>query len=153
MSQWNKVNSSHFEHFIYYILGKMKFYNREWFGKGGSDKGRDIVAYSYEELPFNFGYERKWVFQCKRWKRMPTNTEIINEIDTASQHEPDFWVLVIPVNLSANQIEFFKWLNNNKPFKIMYIPLAMIQEFIYEYPETKNILLYDDVNERSLSNV
>lgn len=83
---------------------------KKWLGRGGGDKGRDIVAFKNEELPFNLGYQRKWIFQCKRWKKMPTTTRIINEIDTALQHKPDFWILVIPINPTPDQIDYFTFI-------------------------------------------
>lgn len=141
MIEWDEVNGTYFEKFIFYVLGKMNFQDREWFGRGGGDEGRDIVAYTSEILPFNFSYQRKWIFQCKRWKKMPTTTQIINEVDTASQHKPDFWVLVIPVNPTPSYIDFFNRINDSKPFKVLYMPLVMLEEIIYTYPETKNILL------------
>lgn len=146
MLDWSKVHHNHFEKFIYYYLSKIGYRNREWFGRGGSDKGRDIVAYTYEELPFNLGYERKWVFQAKRWKKLPGTTTLINEINTAKQHAPDFWVLVVPVDLTANQIDYFAFLNNSFEFKIIVVPLAALEEILHAFPETKNILLYGNLN-------
>lgn len=69
---WSEIDNRHFEKFIYYLLAyEGKFFQRMWFGKGGGDKGRDIVAKNFEQLPFRLGYERKWVFQCKKWKKRP----------------------------------------------------------------------------------
>jgi len=150
MIDWTDVKPSYFEQFIHYVIGKVGFVNREWFGRGGSDKGRDVVAYKLEELPFNFSYQRKWIFQCKRWRKMPTNTQIINEINTASQHKPDFWVMVIPLNPTADQIDFLNYLDSNYPFKIIVIPLVAIQEILHTFPEARNILVNGDLNEGSL---
>ncbi|KON88872.1 hypothetical protein AF332_20095 [Sporosarcina globispora] len=141
MIDWEKVHPTHFEKFIFYTISKIGFKNRQWFGRGGGDRGRDVVATTYEELPFNLGYERKWIFQCKKWVRMPANHIIMNEILTASQHSPDFWVLVIPVDLTASQIDYIQFLNQSQPFKIIAIPLSSIEEIIRVYPETKDILI------------
>lgn len=86
-------------------MGRINFKNREWHGASGSDKGRDIVACTYENLPFRLGYERKWVFQCKKRKKVPNMIEIGNDIVTASQHEPDMWVLVLTFNPTSNQLD------------------------------------------------
>lgn len=141
MIDWKQVHPNHFEKFVYYTISKLNFRNRQWFGKGGGDRARDVVATTYEELPFNLGYERKWIFQCKKWVRFPANHVILNEIATAKQHSPDFWVLVIPVNLTANQLDYIANLNTSYPFKIIVIPLSSIEEIIKSYPETKDILL------------
>lgn len=41
---WKEVQASNFEKFIYHSLGFEGFKKREWFGRGGSDRGRDVVA-------------------------------------------------------------------------------------------------------------
>ncbi|MEV5038875.1 restriction endonuclease [Peribacillus frigoritolerans] len=71
MIDWTSVDPKHFEKFVYYTVSKLGYRNREWFGRGGGDRGRDVLAYSFEELPFNLGYQRKWIFQCKRWLKFP----------------------------------------------------------------------------------
>lgn len=48
--KWDETNPTYFKQFIYYILGKMNFNNREWFGRGGYDGGQDIIAYTAEEF-------------------------------------------------------------------------------------------------------
>ncbi|WP_342489183.1 restriction endonuclease [Cytobacillus sp. FSL W7-1323] len=149
MINWKEVNPTDFEKFIYYILPKIGFRNREWFGRGGGDTGRDVVATTYEELPFHMGYERRWVFQCKKWTAFPQKNIIVNEILTAEQHEPDFWVLVIPVNLTASQIDYISYLNKNNNLKIQVIPLVAIEEIIIAYPETKELLLTGTLPEGS----
>lgn len=116
MINWSEINPSYFEKFIHYILGKEGFFNRQWFGRGGGDSGRDVVAYTSENLPFHLGYQRKWIFQCKRWRKHPTPTQLMNEILTAQQHKPDFWVMVIPLNLTASQMDYIDNLNKNGNF-------------------------------------
>lgn len=153
MIDWNEVHHSHLEKFIYYTLSKVGFSNRQWFGRGGGDEGRDVVAYTYEEKPFNLGYHRKWIFQAKKWGKYPAPSIILNELALASQHSPDFWVLVIPLDLTASQIDFLERISHSYPFKILTLPLASIEEIIYEYPETKNILLYGSLSEGGLNNV
>ncbi|MFS1519447.1 restriction endonuclease [Bacillus sp. SCS-151] len=146
MINWKQVDHRHFEKFVYSILRRMEFKNIQWFGRGGSDQGRDVVAKTYETLPFNLGYERKWVFQCKKWATMPNNSTIVNEIITVNElHSPDFWVMVIPVDLTSSQLDFIESLNRNYPFKIIIIPLVHIEEMLFEFPETKNILINGDI--------
>jgi Restriction endonuclease len=140
MIEWDRVSATNFEHFVHYFLGKTGFANREWYGRGGGDGGRDIVADKFESLPFNIGYHRKWIFQCKRWKKMPTSNQIFNEIDTARQHNPDFWVLVVPLNPTASFIDFFNRIQTNYSFKIILLSRAILEEILHSYPESFNIL-------------
>lgn len=147
MINWKSIAPNNLEKFIFYTLSKLGFNNREWFGGGGGDRGRDIVATTYEELPFNLGYERKWIFQCKKWAKMPQRHIIMNEIATAAQHSPDFWVLVIPINLTSSQLDYINFLNQSQPFKIIVLPLVAIEEILFAFPETKNILLNGELSE------
>ncbi|GHH98637.1 restriction endonuclease [Neobacillus kokaensis] len=139
---WSEVNHQHFEKFIYYLLAfEGHFYNRMWFGKGGGDKGRDVVAKTFEKLPFGLAYERKWIFQCKKWATMPDKGAIMNEAFTVMEHKPDYWVLVIPVDPSPDKIDYFSVIEENANFKMVVIPLSQIQELLYKYPELKYVLL------------
>src|SRR5699024_8615517 len=116
-----------------YVLSKLDFHNVEWYGQGGSDKGRDVVAFTFERLPFNLGYERKWIIQCKRWSRFPTNGDILNEVASAAQHKPDFWVLAIPLNPSSDKIDYVESLGHNYDIKTLILPLNDLERIIYEY--------------------
>ncbi|WP_260869653.1 restriction endonuclease [Bacillus cereus] len=144
MIKWEEVTGKNFELFMYYTMGRYNFKNREWHGEGGSDKGRDIVAFTYEELPFKLGYERKWIVQCKKRKSAPNITEISNDLITASQHKPDFWVLAITLNPTSNFIDNIH--NIAKQYlqgaKHRIITLAEIEEMCHENPDLVNVLYY-----------
>jgi hypothetical protein len=140
--EWERVSGKNFELFIYHVLGRINFKNREWHGEGGSDKGRDIVGFTYEELPFNLGYERKWIFQCKKRKKMPIITEISNDIITASQHEPDIWVLVLSFTPTSNQMDNIRNIakKNLANCKIAIMIKADIENICQTYPDLINVL-------------
>ncbi|WP_141096683.1 restriction endonuclease [Bacillus cereus] len=145
ITDWTKIDDRYFEKFVYYLLAYEgdKFYNRIWFGRGGGDKGRDVVAKTFETLPFGLGYERKWIFQCKRWKNMPDQGVLYKEAAKAAQHNPDYWVLVIPIEPSAGQYDYVKFLEEAfvRPFKVWMITLSQIQEILEKYPVLESVLL------------
>ena len=129
-------------------MEKLNFHNITWYGKGGGDKGRDVVAYTTETLPLNLTYQRKWVIQCKRWSRFPTKNQLFNEISTALEHKPDFWVLAIPLDPSADKIDYVESLSenySNHNFKTKIITLRDIETLLYNYPEAKQILMKGSV--------
>ncbi|MCC3357759.1 hypothetical protein [Bacillus sp. REN16] len=135
---------------MFHALGQAGFRNREWHGEGGSDRGRDIVAYTYEELPFKLGYERKWVFQCKKRKKMPSLTEITNDMIKAASHKPDFWVLALSFNPTSNQMDTIYsnaglYLDKTK-CRIMI--LAEIEEIINSNPNLINVLYHGKLKKR-----
>ncbi|WP_339294325.1 restriction endonuclease [Paenibacillus sp. FSL W7-1279] len=140
MINWKKINARYFEKFIYHMLGFEGFRNIDWYGRGGGDQGRDVTCTTYEELPFGLGYERKWVFQCKKWSRMPSQGDIYNECAKAKIHNPDFWVMAIPVDASANMIDYFKNLGESFGFKVVLIPLVKLEEMLYKYPDLLQVL-------------
>ncbi len=137
---------------MFHALGKAGYTNREWHGEGGSDKGRDIVAFTYETLPYNLGYERKWVFQCKKRKKMPSLTEITNDMLKAASHKPDFWILVLSFNPTSNQMDTIYqsaeiYLDKTKT-KCRIIILAEIEEILYSSPELIDVLYSGKLKER-----
>lgn len=140
MIDWNKINSRYFEKFIFHALGFEGFRNLYWYGCGGADRGRDVIGTTYEELPFGLGYERTWVIQCRKWSRMPSQGNIYNECSKVKEHSPDFWVLAIPVNPSANMIDYFKKLEYSFNFKTILMSLAKIEEVLYKYPDLNAVL-------------
>lgn len=66
----------------------------------------------------------------------------MNEAYTVQEHNPDYWVLVIPVDPSPDKIDYFSVIEKNVNFKMVVIPLTQIQEILYRYPELKHVLLY-----------
>jgi hypothetical protein len=128
---------------MFHALGRAGFKNREWHGRGGGDRGRDIVSYTYEDLPLNLGYERKWVFQCKKRKKMPSITEITNDMITAASHKPDFWILVLSFPPSSSQMDTIytnaeKYLGRETKCRIFI--LAEVEEIISSNPDLVNVL-------------
>lgn len=153
MIDWNQVNPHYFEKFVQHVLGIVGFKNREWYGRGGSDKGRDVCATWYEQVPFGLAYERKWIFQCKKWRRMPTTLQVYEEITKAIQHKADHWVMIIPLNPSSNIIDYIASLEKNfqlERMKLDFVPLAQIEELLFKHPELRNVLVEGVIeNERS----
>ncbi|WP_368502827.1 restriction endonuclease (plasmid) [Alkalihalophilus sp. As8PL] len=149
MIKWEEVSGTNFELFMFHVVGHYGFKNREWHGEHGSDKGRDVVAFTYEELPFKLGYERKWVFQCKKRKKMPPISELANDMVKAAQHHPDFWVLVLSFNPTSNQMDTIY--NSSAMYlqssKCRILTLTEVEEICKEHPELLDILYYGKFKE------
>lgn len=103
---FSDVDPKNFELFTKYLLQREGFHNIDWFGRGGGDRGRDVLAYTTEKLPMHLSYERKWIFQCKKYKKFPQNSVLTNEVATAVQHRIDIWVLAIPLEITSSQLDF-----------------------------------------------
>jgi len=46
---WDLVTDSEFEKLAFFLLSEEDFYNLQWFGRGGGDKGRDLVGFTFED--------------------------------------------------------------------------------------------------------
>lgn len=73
--------------------------------------------------------------------------EITNDLITATQHNPDFWILVISLNPTSNFMDTIhniakKHLNGSK-YRI--ITLAEIEEICYENPDLISVLYYGEL--------
>ncbi|WP_255906700.1 restriction endonuclease [Priestia aryabhattai] len=141
MIEWEKVDARYFEKFVYHALKELGFKNRQWFGRAGGDKGRDVTATWTEELPFEMSYERKWIFQCKRWKAVPTPAKILGEISKAAEHHPDHWVMVIPLDPTPGVMDYLTRMEDSFKFKLSIVPKAQLEEILNEYPKLMNVLI------------
>lgn len=139
--EWENIEPANFEKFVYHLIINQNFKNVQWFGRGGGDKGRDVIGDYIEELPLGITIMTKWIFQCKRWRRMPSKNDILNEISKVAEHHPDYWVLVIPVDPNANFHDFLKQMEANYNFKLFIIPLIQIEKLLSERMEYREVLV------------
>lgn len=112
MFRWSDVTPEMFEKLCAELLEHNGFTNLQWFGSGGRDKGRDLVADRiYEPLPGTRRLQR-WVIQCKRYteKRL-TKMEIEAFLVACKEHRPDSVLLIITSTLSPDVRD---WLNATK---------------------------------------
>lgn len=137
---WNKVSGNQFEEFVFFLLGKNGFKNRQWFGKGGGDKGRDLIAFKTEIFPFDIELQRKWVIQCKRWSKFPSKHIIDEEISSAKEHDPDFWLLVTSADPTPDQLDYINSFNNKCTFKLFVISRIHLEEILSKDMELKSYL-------------
>lgn len=137
---WSKVSGNQFEEFVFFLLGKNGFKNRQWFGKGGGDKGRDLVAFTNDVLPLGLELKRKWVVQCKRWTKFPSKHVIDEEISSAKEHEPDYWLLVTSADPSPDLLDYIDSFNKKCGFGVFVISRIHIEELLSQDAELKSYL-------------
>lgn len=127
-----KLSPQDFELLIINLLKTENFYNIEWHGRGGSDRGRDIVAYKVIDLIYGKKQVSKWVIQCKRYTNKISKRELLEDLAAAEEHNPTYWLLCITIPLSSNMLD---WLNSQKAahrFEIIAWDLPQIQNLIAE---------------------
>ena len=116
---WDLVTDSEFEKLAFFLLSEEDFYNLQWFGRGGSDKGRDLVGFTYEEPILGQRIEKKWVIQCKHYTK-PLNKSVLKEdLAKAEQHNPDYWLLFTNLSLTSDDLDWLDSMDDKYSFKIM----------------------------------
>ena len=142
---WTKIHWRNFEKFMFYALQREGFCNTLWFGIGGGDDARDITATTTEILPLNLSYKRKWIFQCKKWANLPQKSLIREEAEVASEHNPDFWVLIVPFPIQAGYNEKLDHVESKMDFAIKVIAIHEIEMLIEKHKDLLPVLLKGDV--------
>ena len=109
MADWKRVSAEEFEKLCTELLELNGFENIQWYGSGGGDKGRDIVATKTESPISGVRRQRTWVVQCKRYVRTTVKKQAISDFLTAArEHGPDAALIIITKTLTANVRD---WLN------------------------------------------
>jgi hypothetical protein len=116
---WDKISDSDFEKLAFFLLSEEEFYNLKWFGRGGGDKGRDLVGVTYEDPIAGQRHKKKWIVQCKHYST-PLNKSILKEdLAKADQHHPDYWLLFTRISLTSNDLDWLESVNRDHSFEIM----------------------------------
>lgn len=108
---WEALKPEQFEEFTFYLVRAMPFQEPRLMA-GTGDRGEDIVAYQPAENPSIQALSRKWVFQCKRTKRLK-KSEIKEELANFASKKIDTWVLVTTFAPSSAFKEWFDGLSKN----------------------------------------
>jgi predicted helicase len=108
-----------FEKLCTELLELNGFENLQWYGSGGGDKGRDIVATKIESPISGVRRQRNWVVQCKRYIRTTVKKQEISEFLTAArEHEPDAVLIIVTRTLTANTRDWLEAVRKEYRFEI-----------------------------------
>lgn len=102
MIDWTSLSPKEFEQFCEELLRLNEFQNLEWHGKGGSDRGRDLVA-TKNNIPLpGISKTQKWIVQCRRYiKKKISKGEISEMLAAAEEHDPDVFLLVLTATMTS----------------------------------------------------
>lgn len=119
MIDWSSLTASDFEQFCAELLSLNGFENIEWYGKGGGDKGRDIVATKADSPLPGVRRFRSWVVQCRRYtKKAITKSELADLLAAAREHKPDVVLLILTATLSSDLRDWLKSIAPDYAFEI-----------------------------------
>lgn len=121
---WSQLTPTEFEELCSIILEAMGFTDIKWYGKLGSDKGRDLTAKKEESPLPSTKRMAKWVIQCKRYvTKPPTKRDIQSFLDDAGEDSPDNVLIIITNTLSPNTKDWIEDARRKRkyPFDIHYL--------------------------------
>ena len=120
MINWKNITSIEFEELCYQLMEVNKFTNIQWYGKGGGDKGRDILCDSITNPLKNITIVDKWLVQCKRYtEKKITKSNLSDAFNSAREHNIDCFLLIITDTLSSGIKDWIKSIQSDFKFKIM----------------------------------
>ena len=120
MSPWDNLTAAEFEEFCYHLLEFNKFKNLKWYGKGGGDKGRDILATKIEQPLEGTELQQRWVIQCKHYKKAKISKGLISEwLAACREHKPDKALLIVSGQMSASIKDWLHSIQSEYQFDIL----------------------------------
>lgn len=118
---WKKVSPERFEELCFRIVESEGFEEVEWFGKGGGDKGRDVIAKLNTQYSKNISCTEKWIIQCKRYtSKGMTKLEISSFLEQCREHKPENVLFIISSTLSSGTKDWLASISSDYKFKIHY---------------------------------
>jgi hypothetical protein len=119
MLPWFNLTPHEFEEFCYTLLECNGFKNLNWYGEGGSDKGRDIICTKTEAPLPGIESNATWLVQCKHYTKAKISKATLQEwLAACREHKPDRVLLIISKALSANLKDWIKSVATDYDFSI-----------------------------------
>lgn len=114
----DRITPTDLEDLTCYILYREGFYNIEWHGEAGSDKGRDIVC-KRDEIFGNRASTRNCVVQCKRYKGSVPRSTLMEDLAKATEFHPGVFLLVVSGTLNSNTKDWLAQQDKRHGFEIV----------------------------------
>ena len=113
-ARWQDYKGSKlFEELCYELVGYEGFTNLQWRG-GSGDKGRDIQAEFISDQPGGMTRVEKWWFQCKRYSKHISRSDIGDAFDHADAENIDYFIIISSNNLTPQFLDLINSLNKQK---------------------------------------
>lgn len=120
MINWKNIKSTEFEELCYQLIEINNFTNIQWYGKGGGDKGRDILCEKITTPLKNITIVDKWLVQCKRYtEKKIIKNDLSDAFNSAREHNIDCFLLIITDTLTSGVKDWIKSIQADYRFKII----------------------------------
>jgi hypothetical protein len=119
MIDWSSISPEEFERLCAELLEFNGFENIEWYGRGGGDKGRDLLAERFETPLPGVRRARTWIVQCKRYTEKSLGKgELTSFFNAAREHRPDVALVITTATLTADVRDWLKAVQADYSFEI-----------------------------------
>lgn len=116
---WTNLTPSEFEELCYSLAEANRFTELRWYGKGGGDKGRDILAKKEIAYTERTRILESWIIQSKRYTAQPPGIPQISAFfEQCREHKPDNVLIIISNTLSADTKDWIDSVKQDYRFRI-----------------------------------
>jgi hypothetical protein len=141
MFDWSQISPAQFEELCAQLLELNGFANIQWYGEGGGDKGRDLLATKTEEPLVGVRSERRWLVQCKRYsKKRVTKSELESLLAAAREHKPDVLLLAMTSSLSSDVRDWLHTVRGEYRFSTLVWERRELEQAVRRFREKLTIL-------------
>ncbi len=112
---WDDLTPQQFERFTYELVRGMSF-EQVQIRSGTGDGGEDVTAYHLPMYPSIAPVSRKWVFQCKKAKRI-ARIGITQELSHFVGQDIDTWVLVTTAKPTTQLRQWLDRLSSSREYR------------------------------------
>lgn len=138
--RWEDVGRDTYEDMVAVLISRLHPDAQRIDGSGG-DGGRDV------QIPVEEGLE---IYQLKSYTgrlRGSRRTHVKNSLARAAEHQPAAWYLVVPIDPTTGEDEWFKNLTANYPFPCRWLGETWLNGHMAEMPDIYRYYL-EGANER-----
>jgi len=130
---WDALKDQDFEGLCYDLLDREGFSDIKWIGRGGKDRGRDIICKKVEFIVGNVQRMMTYSVQCKKYiARPPSPSDFMNTIAWADMHKPNFLLIMVSNTLSAKTHDWLSGIAKSKRYIISTFEEKDFERFFQE---------------------
>lgn len=138
---WSKISPVEFEKLCYRLLEEEGFFNLEWYGAAGQDRGRDIIGFRDETPLPGQRVQKKWLVQCKRFLTPLSKCHLHDELVKAVEHQPDGVLFMVSNALSANLRDWLKPASQQFAFEYVFVwDAVQLESLLSRHPSIQQEL-------------
>ena len=134
---WNKIEPQKYEDMISVLLSRLYRDAQRIDGRGG-DGGRDVQIVHKQDGSIAHAFELKsFTGRMKPGRR----SQIARSLKRAAMLEPEQWTLIVPIDHTPSEKDWFRKLGENYCFPIMWLGKTWLDEKMSAFPDIRQYFL------------